>query len=161
MADVHNSAFRHRDCYQVQGFQPTQVTELLPIGRPVDGGGGSVGSDEPPRLPNGPLEVFRKLLFWPLLTPQIAITSSVEDCSNTATYGQLQNLYNRHWIFRIRNLVLFQDTTSFRVFVCILALLKWKFSLCERFSAQRKDCKHVWTSSGSLSRSTGALTNST
>ena len=46
--------------------------------------GGSVGSDEPPRLPNGPLEVFRKLLYWPLLTPQIAVTSSVEDCSNTA-----------------------------------------------------------------------------
>ena len=43
--------------------------------------GGSVGSDEPPRLPNGPLEVFRKLLFWPLLTPQIAVTSGVEDCS--------------------------------------------------------------------------------
>ena len=36
------------------------------------------GSDEPPRLPNGPLEVLRKLLYWPLLTPQIAVTSSVE-----------------------------------------------------------------------------------
>ena len=54
--------------------------------RPVDRGG-SVGSDEPPWLPNGPLEVFRKLIFWPLLTPPIAVTSSVEDCSNTATYG--------------------------------------------------------------------------
>ena len=31
--------------------------------------GGSVGSDEPPRLPNGPLEVFRKLLYWSLLPP--------------------------------------------------------------------------------------------
>ena len=50
---------------------------LAAICRPVDRGG-SVGSDEPPRLPNGPLEVFRKLLYWPLLTPQIAVTSSVE-----------------------------------------------------------------------------------
>ena len=40
--------------------------------------GGSVASDEPPWLPNGPLEVFRKLIFWPLLTPPIAVTSSVE-----------------------------------------------------------------------------------
>ena len=42
--------------------------------------GGSVGSDEPPRLPNGPLEVFRKLLYWLLLTLQIAV-ARVEDCS--------------------------------------------------------------------------------
>ena len=33
-----------------------------------------MGSDEPPRLPNGPLEV----LYWPLLTLQIVVTSSVE-----------------------------------------------------------------------------------
>ena len=46
--------------------------------------GGSVGSDEPPRLPNGPLEVFRKLLYWLLLTPQIAVTSA-EDCSSAAS----------------------------------------------------------------------------
>ena len=31
--------------------------------KPVDRGG-SVGSDEPPRLHNGPFEVFRKLLYW-------------------------------------------------------------------------------------------------
>ena len=37
-----------------------------------------MGSDEPPRLPNGPLEVLRKLLYWPLLTLQIVVTSSVE-----------------------------------------------------------------------------------
>ena len=44
-----------------------------------------MGSDEPPRLPNGPLEVFKKLLYWLLLTPQIAVTS-VEDCSNMASF---------------------------------------------------------------------------
>ena len=48
--------------------------------------GGSVGSDEPPRLPNGPLEVFRKLLFWPLLTPQIAVTSSAVIRLRTASF---------------------------------------------------------------------------
>ena len=47
--------------------------------KPVDRGG-SVGSDEPPRLPNGPLEVFRKLLYWLLLTLQIAV-ARVEDYS--------------------------------------------------------------------------------
>ena len=47
--------------------------------KPVDRGG-SVGSDEPPRLPNGTLEVFRKLLYWLVLTLQIAVVR-VEDCS--------------------------------------------------------------------------------
>ena len=67
-------------------YRPHSQTASLVHYRPVDRGG-SVGSDEPPWLPNGPLEVFRKLIFWPLLTPPIAVTSSVEHCSNTATYG--------------------------------------------------------------------------
>ena len=55
----------------------TETFTCIVKSRPVDRGG-SVGSDEPPRLPNGPLEVLRKLLYWPLLTPQITVTSSVE-----------------------------------------------------------------------------------
>ena len=65
-----NTSYHHGDMY----YQA----------RPVDRGG-SVGLDEPPRLPNGPLEVFRKLLYWLLSTPQIAVTSA-EDCSNTASF---------------------------------------------------------------------------
>ena len=45
-----------------------------------------MGSDEPPRLPNGPLEVFKNYYsYWLLLTPQIDVTS-VEDCSNMASF---------------------------------------------------------------------------
>ena len=62
----------------------TPKSMYMYIFKPVDRGG-SVGSDEPPRLPNGPLEVFRKLLYWLLLTLQIAVTC-VEGCSNMASF---------------------------------------------------------------------------
>ena len=79
--EVVKIEFRHLPFLLSTFFsQPSALTRQA---RRQGGFGGFGRTAQPPK---GPLEVFRKLLCWPLLTPQIAVTSSVEDCSNTASF---------------------------------------------------------------------------